>query len=78
MKSRERSDEQGGRRKAESNAGAFLGPFLGVVPVPTHPADPLSDAPPEPDDPAQPAREQPERSLADRLLGRNPPPPKDL
>ena len=65
-------------RKAEGNAGAFLGPFAGMVPVPMEPGSDLSDAPPEPEDEAQVAQQPRKRSLTDALLGRNPPPPRDL
>lgn len=65
-------------RKAVGNAGAFLNPFSGMVPVPMEPGGDLSDAPPEPEDGTQVATQPRKRSLTDTLLGRNPPPPRDL
>jgi hypothetical protein len=70
------TDEPHGRR-AEGNAGAFLAPE-GMIPAPMDPVGSLGDAPPEPDDPAQPATVAPRRGLLDTLLGRNPPPPRDV
>ena len=64
-------------RRAEGNAGAFLAPFSGVVPVPIDPVDGLAEAPADPEDGAQVATPPPKRSFTDALLGRNPPPPRD-
>ena len=65
------------RPKAERNAGMFLGPG-GPFPAVIRPdTDDLRDAPPEPEDPDQPVPATPRQGLVDRLLGRNPPPPRE-
>jgi hypothetical protein len=65
------------RPQAERSAGMFLGP-TGTFPAAiASRSDELRDAPPEPADPAMPPAPPRRRSLLDRLLGRNPPPPRE-
>ena len=71
-------DQQHDQREAQGNAGAFFGTDFTMIAAPMDAIGGIDGAPPEPDDPNQPARVAPRRSLLDRLLGRNPPPPRDL
>jgi hypothetical protein len=66
------------QREAQGNAGAFLSPYSGMIPFPVSTADQdPGGSPAEPPDPAQVPDQPQQRSLLDRLLGRNPPPPRE-
>ena len=70
------TDDHGKPREAEGNAGAFLAPFGGVVPVPMSPQG-AEGAPDEPLDPEVAPPAKPHRSTLDWMFHRNDPPPKD-
>jgi hypothetical protein len=71
------SDDQGKKTEAEGNAGAFLAPFGGVVPVPMSPQG-VEDAPEEGENPDEAPPEKHRRSTLDWMLHRGDPLPKDL
>ncbi|MFN8620655.1 MAG: hypothetical protein U0869_07940 [Chloroflexota bacterium] len=71
------SDDGEKRPEAQGNAGAFLAPFGGVVPVPMTPQG-TEGAPAEGEDPDAAPPEQKRRSTLDWMLHRGDPLPKDL